>query len=114
MGCINMKDDIERKIDMLNDTVALLEKQIEDLELLLKNNIEEGAGSQKNNMTVLESVFDVIKNSEAGVSIATVAEKIGTETKQVSSALYKLVQSELVERISKGVYKKAEKGEGKG
>ena len=43
-----------------------------------------------------------------------VAEKIGTETKQVSSALYKLVQSELVERISKGVYKKTEKSEGKG
>jgi predicted Rossmann fold nucleotide-binding protein DprA/Smf involved in DNA uptake len=109
-----MKDDLERKLDMINDTVTLLEKQIEDLEFSIQEGIEEGSDYEKSKMTILESVFDVIKNSEAGVSIASLAAKLGAETRQVSRALYMLTKKQLVEQISKGVYKKADKGQGKG
>mgnify|MGYP001107539359 CR=1 FL=1 len=56
--------------------------------------------------TVLDSVFDVIRRSRNGVSIAKLKEKTGLEARQLSNALYKLSKRGKIEAKSRGHYKK--------
>jgi predicted Rossmann fold nucleotide-binding protein DprA/Smf involved in DNA uptake len=54
--------------------------------------------------TVLDSVFDVIRRSRNGVSIAKLKEKTGLEARQLSNALYKLSKRGKIEAKSRGHY----------
>ncbi len=63
------------------------------------------AGTDKN--TVLDSVMAVINKSRGGANIATLKEKTGLESRQLSNALYKLSKKQLIKSKSRGVYIKA-------
>ena len=59
--------------------------------------------------TVLDSVFDVIKRSRTGASIARLKEKTGLEARQLSNALYKLSKRGKIETKARGLYVKSKK-----
>ncbi len=56
--------------------------------------------------TVLDSVFNVIKRSRTGVSIAALKTKTKLDSRQLSNALYKLSQKGQIQAKSRGVYVK--------
>lgn len=57
--------------------------------------------------TVLKSVFDVIKKSKKGISIAQLKEKTDLNPRQLSNALYKLTKKGSIKSMSRGIYTKA-------
>jgi hypothetical protein len=61
----------------------------------------------KGKNTVLDSVMAVINKSRGGANIATLKEKTGLESRQLSNALYKLSKKKLIKSKSRGVYIKA-------
>lgn len=56
--------------------------------------------------TVLDSVFDAIKRSRGGISIAQLKKKTDLGDRQLSNALYKLTKKGVVHAKSRGVYVK--------
>lgn len=56
--------------------------------------------------TVLDSVFDVIKRSKKGVTIAQLKSKTMLDARQLSNALYKLSKKGQVYAKSRGLYVK--------
>ncbi|UCD78054.1 MAG: hypothetical protein JSW26_21995 [Desulfobacterales bacterium] len=56
--------------------------------------------------TVLESVYDVIKRSKKGVTVAQLKEKTNLDARQLSNALYKLSKKGQVFAKSRGLYVK--------
>jgi hypothetical protein len=57
--------------------------------------------------TVLDRVFDVIKRSRNGATIAALKTKTELESRQLSNALYKLSKKGKIKAKSRGVYIKA-------
>ena len=57
--------------------------------------------------TVLNSVFDAIKKSRKGISIAQLKEKTDLNPRQLSNALYKLTKKGSIKSMSRGIYTKA-------
>jgi predicted Rossmann fold nucleotide-binding protein DprA/Smf involved in DNA uptake len=60
----------------------------------------------KKTLTVLDSVFDAVRRSRNGITIAKLKEKTGLESRQLSNALYKLTKREKIVAKSRGVYVK--------
>jgi predicted Rossmann fold nucleotide-binding protein DprA/Smf involved in DNA uptake len=56
--------------------------------------------------TVLDTVFDVIKRSRKGVTVAQLKEKTNLNARQLSNALYKLSKKGKVYAKSRGLYVK--------
>lgn len=56
--------------------------------------------------TVLDSVFDAIKRSRGGISIAQLKKKTDLGDRQLSNALYKLTKKGMVYAKTRGVYVK--------
>ena len=56
--------------------------------------------------TVLDTVFDVIKRSKKGVTVAQLKTKTNLNARQLSNALYKLSQKGMVQAPSRGLYVK--------
>jgi len=56
--------------------------------------------------TVLDSVYNVIKRSKKGATIATLKTKTGLDSRQLSNALYKLSKKRMVRAKSRGLYVK--------
>ena len=56
--------------------------------------------------TMLDSVFNAIKRTKKGVSVAQLREKTQLDSRQLSNALYKLTKKGLIETKSRGVYVK--------
>ena len=54
--------------------------------------------------TVLGTVFDTIKKSRKGITIAKLKDKTGLGTRQVSNALYKLTNRGDIEARARGLY----------
>jgi len=57
--------------------------------------------------TVLDSVFDAIKRSRGGISIAQLTKKTDLGDRQLSNALYKLTKKGMVYAKTRGVYVKS-------
>ena len=55
---------------------------------------------------VLDSVYNAIKRSRKGISIAKLKETTGLGSRQISNALYKLSKKGVIEAISRGIYVK--------
>jgi len=55
-------------------------------------------------LTVLDTVFDSIKKTKKGVTVAQLKEKLGLNAKQLSNALYKLSKKGKIEPKSRGLY----------
>ena len=56
--------------------------------------------------TVLDQVFEVVRRSRTGASIAKLKEKTGLDARQLSNALYKLSKRGKIESLSRGHYVK--------
>lgn len=56
--------------------------------------------------TVLDSVYDVVRRSRNGATIAKLKEKTGLSPRQLSNALYKLSTRGMIEAKSRGLYVK--------
>ena len=56
--------------------------------------------------TVLDTVFDVIKRSKKGVTVAQLKTKTQLDARQLSNALYKLSKKGMVHAKSRGLYEK--------
>ena len=56
--------------------------------------------------TVLDAVFDAIKRSKKGVTIAALRAKTALDARQLSNALYKLAKKGQIKSVSRGVYAK--------
>ena len=56
--------------------------------------------------TVLDTVFDAIKRSKKGVTVAQLKTKTQLNARQLSNALYKLSKKGMVEAPSRGLYLK--------
>jgi len=56
--------------------------------------------------TVLDTVFDAIKSSKKGVTVAQLKTKTQLNARQLSNALYKLSKKGMVEAPSRGLYLK--------
>ena len=56
--------------------------------------------------TVLDTVFDVIKRSKKGVTVAQLKAKTQLDARQLSNALYNLSKKGLVHAKSRGLYEK--------
>lgn len=56
--------------------------------------------------TVLDTVYNVIKRSPKGASIAVLKAKTGLGARQLSNALYKLSKKRMVRAKSRGLYVK--------
>jgi predicted Rossmann fold nucleotide-binding protein DprA/Smf involved in DNA uptake len=63
-------------------------------------------GRPKQQLTVLDTVFNAIKRTKKGVTVAKLKEKTDLTPKQLSNALYKLTQQGKIEAISRGLYVK--------
>lgn len=57
-------------------------------------------------VTMLDSVFDAIKRTKKGVTVAQLREKTKLDSRQLSNALYKLTKKGLIKTKSRGVYVK--------
>ena len=55
-------------------------------------------------LTVLDAVFDSIKRTKKGVTVAKLKEKLDLNAKQLSNALYKLSKKGKIETKSRGLY----------
>lgn len=66
-----------------------------------------GRGARVRRDTVLDSVFDAIKRSRSGISIAQLKKKTDLGDRQLSNALYKLTKKGVVHAKARGVYVKS-------
>ena len=57
-------------------------------------------------MTVLDTVYDVVRISRKGVTISTLKEKTELNPRQLSNALYRLSKKGKIKAQSRGVYTK--------
>ena len=54
--------------------------------------------------TVLDSVYDVVRRSRNGATIAQLKQKTGLNPRQLSNALYKLSTRKMIEAKKRGLY----------
>jgi lambda repressor-like predicted transcriptional regulator len=57
-------------------------------------------------VTMLDAVFDVIKRTKKGVTVAQLREKTKLDSRQLSNALYKLTKKGAIQTKSRGLYVK--------
>jgi predicted Rossmann fold nucleotide-binding protein DprA/Smf involved in DNA uptake len=57
-------------------------------------------------VTMLDSVFDIIKRTKKGVTVAQLKEKTKLNPRQLSNALYKLTKKGKIQTKSRGLYVK--------
>ena len=60
----------------------------------------------KKQVTVLDSVLNVIKRSKKGSTIANLQQKTGLDARQLSNALYKLSKKGQIKAKARGIYVK--------
>ncbi|MFO7701085.1 MAG: hypothetical protein R6W79_10830 [Acidimicrobiia bacterium] len=64
----------------------------------------EAAAVSSSPASVLEQVFDAVRRSRTGATIAKLKEKTNLDSRQLSNALYKLSKGGKIESVSRGVY----------
>jgi predicted Rossmann fold nucleotide-binding protein DprA/Smf involved in DNA uptake len=57
-------------------------------------------------VTMLDAVFDAIKRTQKGVTVAELREKTKLDSRQLSNALYKLTKKGIIQTKSRGLYVK--------
>ena len=118
----NLKNDftaISKNLVSLSKQVDKLAKQVEKLQAAPKpksTGKKKAAPKKKapaakakkaaKGTTVLDNVFDAIKRSKKGVTIAALRAKTALDARQLSNALYKLTKKGHIKSVSRGVYAK--------
>ena len=83
-------------------TVA--KKKIEKKKVVKKAAAKKPAPAKQ--ATMLDAVFDVIKRTKKGVTVAQLREKTKLDSRQLSNALYKLTKKGAIQTKSRGLYVK--------
>jgi lambda repressor-like predicted transcriptional regulator len=98
--------DLSKKVEVLRDQLTAAPAKKVAPKKVVRSAKKAKATAGGNKPTVLETVFDVVRRSRKGVTIATLKEKTGLEARQLSNALYKLSKRGQVVAKSRGVYVK--------
>jgi len=113
---------VQSQLKTVSKSLASLSKQVERLSKQVaktqparktaaarkpaaKKSTVQGAASAKGT-TVLDTVFNVIKRSKKGVTVAQLKGKTDLDARQLSNALYKLSKKGQVYAKSRGLYVK--------
>lgn len=101
---------ISKSLASLSKKVEDIEKQIDKLEKTKLVRKTKKAPAKKvspaKQVTILDTVFDVVKRTKKGVTVAQLREKTKLDSKQISGALRKLTKKGKIEQKSTGAYKK--------
>lgn len=108
---------ISKSLATLSNQVEILSKHIEIFQPLKATASKKAKGpevemeavkktAEAKPLTVLDSVFEVVKRSRKGATIAKLKEKTGLEAKQLSNALYKLSKKGKIKATARGLYVK--------
>lgn len=69
-----------------------------------KSSSKKTAPTAKASTSIVEAVFDVIKNADGGIAHAAILEKTGLGQRQVSNVVFKLKKQGKVKNVGRGVY----------
>jgi predicted Rossmann fold nucleotide-binding protein DprA/Smf involved in DNA uptake len=69
-----------------------------------KSTAKKTAPSAKRSSSIVDSVFEVIRNAGDGIAHVTILEKTGLGQRQVSNAVFKLKKQGKVKNVDRGVY----------
>jgi len=106
---------VSRSLSALSKQVEKLSNQIQKPQAVKKAAAKKPVAAKKTvakkvapagGKTVLDTVFDVIKRSKKGVSVAQLKTKTQLDARQLSNALYKLSKKGMVKAPSRGLYLK--------
>ncbi len=106
---------VSRSLTALSKQVEKLSNQVQKPQAVKKAVAKKPAAAKKaaakkvspaGGKTVLDTVFDVIKRSKKGVSVAQLKTKTQLDARQLSNALYKLSKKGMVKAPSRGLYLK--------
>jgi predicted Rossmann fold nucleotide-binding protein DprA/Smf involved in DNA uptake len=106
---------VSRSLAALSKQVEKLSNQIQKPQAVKKAAAKKSVATKKTDAkkfapaggkTVLDTVFDVIKRSKKGVSVAQLKTKTQLDARQLSNALYKLSKKGMVKAPSRGLYLK--------
>jgi predicted Rossmann fold nucleotide-binding protein DprA/Smf involved in DNA uptake len=100
---------ISRSLLALADKVDELSDQIESLQGgqgVASRGPASQKGADSRALSVLDTVYEVIRRSRKGASISKLREKTGLDARQVSNALYKLTKRDKIVAIQRGLYAK--------
>jgi predicted Rossmann fold nucleotide-binding protein DprA/Smf involved in DNA uptake len=114
--------NLQGQLKTVSKSLAALSKQVERLSsqvgktpAVKKSAAKKPAAAKKaaakkstpaGGKTVLDTVFDVIKRSKKGVTVAQLKTKTQLDARQLSNALYKLSKKGMVQAPSRGLYLK--------
>jgi len=107
---------ISKDLAALSRQVNKLSKQVEKMKPAAKTTAKKSAAKSKKSKaaakptrsgSVLDTVYEAIRRSRKGVSIAQLKDKTNLNARQLSNALYKLSKKGMIKSVSRGVYMKA-------
>lgn len=110
--------NLKSQLKTVSKSLAALSKQVEKLSMQVEAPkaakkpaaVKKAAAPKKaaaaGGKTVLDTVFDVIKRSKKGVTVAQLKTKTQLDARQLSNALYKLSKKGMVHAKSRGLYEK--------
>jgi predicted Rossmann fold nucleotide-binding protein DprA/Smf involved in DNA uptake len=113
-----LKDQLKtvaKSLATLSKQVEKISKQIDNLQPVKTTSTKKAAPAPKKKMVVkkkivakkppvLETVLKVVKRSKKGITIASLKEKTGLDSRQISNALYKLSKKGAIETKARGLY----------
>ena len=99
-------EKITKQVDKLQPAKKALVKKAAAKKVVAKKAPAKKKAAPAAGKTVLDSVFDVIKRSRKGASIAELRSKTKLDARQLSNALYKLSKKGKVETKTRGIYVK--------
>ena len=119
---------IKAQLKTLSKSLATLSKQVEKIndevdklqapqktctpakKAVAKKKVAKKAAAKKaapaKQATMLDAVFDIIKRTKKGVTVAQLREKTKLDSRQLSNALYKLTKKGTIQTKSRGLYVK--------
>jgi predicted Rossmann fold nucleotide-binding protein DprA/Smf involved in DNA uptake len=106
---------ISKDLAALSRQVNKLSKQVEKMKPAAKTTAAKSASKAAKSKapkstrsgSVLDTVYETIRRSRKGVSIAQLKDKTNLNARQLSNALYKLSKKGMIKTVSRGVYTKA-------
>jgi len=108
--------NLQSQLKSVAKSLSSLSKQVEKLSTqaqmsgaVKKTTAKKAAGKRTASggpKTVLDTVYDAIKRSKKGVTVAQLKTKTQLDARQLSNALYKLSKKGMVQAPSRGLYLK--------
>jgi lambda repressor-like predicted transcriptional regulator len=104
---------LSKQVEKINDEVDKLQaprKEAPAKKAVAKKKVAKKAAVKKaapaKQATMLDAVFDIIKRTKKGVTVAQLREKTKLDSRQLSNALYKLTKKGAIQTKSRGLYVK--------